>query len=75
MTTITEKPDGGTRAAEGHPSEEREPQSQRPAARLSAESKAETEREYDMPGADIVTVRRAFFRRVKVREKTPKTDD
>ena len=34
-------------------------------------TKAETEREYDMPGADIVTVRNAFFRRVKVREKPP----
>ena len=37
-------------------------------------TKAETEREIDMPGADIVTVRRAFFRRVKVREEPPKTD-
>ena len=37
-------------------------------------TKAETEREYDMPGADIVTVRSAFFRRVKVREKPPETD-
>ena len=37
-------------------------------------TKAESEKEYDMPGADIVTVRSAFFRRVKVREKTPKTD-
>ena len=35
-------------------------------------TKAETEREYDMPGADIVTVRRAFFRRIRVREKPPK---
>ena len=34
-------------------------------------TKAETEREYDMPGADIVTVRNACFRRVKVREKPP----
>ena len=32
---------------------------------------AETEREIDMPGADIVTVRNAFFRRIKVREKPP----
>lgn len=31
-------------------------------------TKAETEREYDMPNADIVTVRSAFFRRVKVRD-------
>ena len=30
-------------------------------------SKAELEREYDMPGADMATVRRAFFRPVKVR--------
>ena len=37
-------------------------------------TKAETEREYDMPGADIVTVRNAFFRRIKVRKKPPKTD-
>ena len=37
-------------------------------------SKAEQEREHDMPGADIRTVRRAFFWRVKVREKTPETD-
>ena len=37
-------------------------------------TKAETEREYDMPGADIVTVRNAFFRRVKVRKETPETD-
>ena len=35
-------------------------------------TKAETEREYDMPGADIVTVRRAFFRPVRVRETSPK---
>ena len=35
-------------------------------------TKAETEQECDMPGADIVTVRRAFFRRVKVRETNPK---
>ena len=37
-------------------------------------TKAEKEREIDMPGADIVTVRRAFFRRVKVREEPPETD-
>ena len=37
-------------------------------------TKAETEQEYDMPGADIVTVRSAFFRRVKVREEPPETD-
>ena len=37
-------------------------------------TKAETEQEIDMPGADIVTVRRAFFRRVKVREEPPETD-
>ena len=35
-------------------------------------TKAETEREYDMPGASLATVRRAFFRRVKVRETSPK---
>ena len=35
-------------------------------------TKAETEREYHMPGADIVTVRRAFFRPVRVRETRPK---
>ena len=34
-------------------------------------TKAETEQEYDMPGADIVTVRKALFRRVKVREEKP----
>ena len=37
-------------------------------------TKAETEREMDMPGADIVTVRNAFFRRIKVRKKPPETD-
>ena len=37
-------------------------------------TKAETEKEVDMPGADIVTVRKAFFRRVRVKEKEPKTD-
>ena len=37
-------------------------------------TKAETEQEIDMPGADIVTVRNAFFRRVKVREEPPETD-
>ena len=37
-------------------------------------TKAETEQEYDMPGADIVTVRNAFFRRIKGREEPPKTD-
>ena len=31
-------------------------------------SKAEREREYDMPGADMKTVRSAFFRPIKVRE-------
>ena len=35
-------------------------------------TKAESEQEYDMPGSDIVTVRSAFFRRVKVRETNPK---
>lgn len=34
-------------------------------------NKAESEKEYDMPGADIVTVRSAFFRRVKVRKESP----
>ena len=29
-------------------------------------TKAEVEQEIDMPGADIVTVRKAFFRRIKV---------
>ena len=37
-------------------------------------TKAETEQECDMPGANIVTVRKAFFRRVKVREKGPESD-
>ena len=37
-------------------------------------TKAESDQEYDMPGADIVTVRSAFFRRVKVKEETPETD-
>ena len=37
-------------------------------------TKAEKEREIDMPDADIVTVRNAFFRRVKVRKETPETD-
>ena len=37
-------------------------------------TKAEKELEIDMPGADIVTVRSAFFRRVKVRKKPPETD-
>ena len=37
-------------------------------------TKAETEREYDMPGADIVTVRSAFFRRVRVKEGKTKAD-
>ena len=35
-------------------------------------TKAETEREYDMPGASLATVRRAFFRPVRVRENSPK---
>ena len=35
-------------------------------------TKAEKEREIDMPGADIVTVRRAFFQRIRVRETNPK---
>ena len=34
-------------------------------------TKAETEREYDMPRASLATVRRAFFRRVRVREEPP----
>ena len=37
-------------------------------------TKAETEREYDMPGASLATVRRAFFRPFRAREKTPETD-
>ena len=37
-------------------------------------TKAEKEREIDMPNADIVTVRNAFFRRIKVRKKPPETD-
>ena len=37
-------------------------------------TKAETEQEYDMPGADIVTVRNAFFRRERVRKEPPETD-
>ena len=37
-------------------------------------TKAEKEREIDMPGADIVTVRSAFFRRVKVRKEMPEPD-
>ena len=37
-------------------------------------TKAETEQEIDMPGADIRIVRRAFFRRIKVREEAPETD-
>ena len=32
-------------------------------------TKTQTEQEIDMPGAGIVTVRRAFFRRVKVRKE------
>ena len=35
-------------------------------------TKAETEREYDMPGASLATVRRAFFRPIRVRETSPK---
>ena len=38
-------------------------------------TKAETEQEIDMPSADIVTVRNAFFRRVRVKEEKPETDD
>ena len=34
-------------------------------------SKAEREQEYDMPGADLETVRRAFFQPIKVREEPP----
>ena len=37
-------------------------------------TKAEKEREYDMPGASLATVRRAFFRPFRAREKTPETD-
>ena len=35
-------------------------------------TKAETERESDMPGASLATVRRAFFQRIRVRETNPK---
>ena len=34
-------------------------------------SKAEQEREYDMPGADLATVHRAFFRPIRVRKEPP----
>ena len=37
-------------------------------------TKAESEKEYDMPGADIVTVRSAFFRRVRVKKEKTKAD-
>ena len=37
-------------------------------------TKAEKEQEFDMPGASLATVRRAFFQRVKVREEKPETD-
>ena len=37
-------------------------------------TKAESEKEYDMPDADIVTVRNAFFRRIRVKEEKPKTE-
>ena len=37
-------------------------------------TKADTEQEYDMPGADIVTVRNAFFRRVRVKKEKTKAD-
>ena len=35
-------------------------------------TKAELDEEYDMPGVDVVTVRRAFFQRIRVRETNPK---
>ena len=35
-------------------------------------SKAEREEECDMPGADLETVRRAFFRPIRVQETSPK---
>ena len=35
-------------------------------------TKAESEQEYDMPGSDIVTVRNAFFRRVRVKKESAK---
>ena len=35
-------------------------------------SKAEREEECDMPGTDLETVRRTFFRPVRVRETSPK---
>ena len=37
-------------------------------------TKAEKEQECDMPGANQATVRRAFFRRVRVKEEAPETD-
>ena len=37
-------------------------------------TKAESEKEYDMPGAGIVTVRSAFFRRVRVKKEKTKAD-
>ena len=37
-------------------------------------TKTEKEQESDMPGADIVTVRNAFFRRVIVKEEKTKAD-
>ena len=73
MTTDTKVPTARLPAKEpeivNHPSlEEREitlpPRDYQP-------TKAETEQEVDMPGADIVTVRKAFFRRIKVREEKP----
>ena len=34
--------------------------------------KAEMEREYDMPGASMRTIRRAFFRPLKIKRDPPK---
>ena len=34
-------------------------------------SKAEMEREYDMPGASMRTIRRAFFRPIHIKRETP----
>ena len=35
-------------------------------------TKAELEEEFDMPGADMETVRRAFFRPTKIVRRVPK---
>ena len=70
MSTNPKNPDPKPRGSSEEPVE-RTPLNVTLPPRDHQPTKAESNQEYDMPGADIVTVRRAFFQRIRVREEPP----